>query len=62
MAQLDARPTGYQEVVDSTPVWLASFFVEIDHEVILSLPLIHKGQLSLSGERMCTILINRLED
>ena len=39
---------------------------EIDHEifstVILSLPLIQEGQLSVSGERMCTILVNRLED
>ena len=30
--------------------------------VILSLPLIQKGQLSVSGDRMCTILVNRLED
>ena len=30
--------------------------------VILSLPLIQKGQLSVSGERMCTVLVNRLED
>ena len=41
-------------------------FVEIDHEifstVILSLPLIQEGQLSVNGERMCTILVNRLED
>ena len=41
-------------------------FVEIDHEIfstiILSLPLIQEGQLSVSGERMCTILVNRLED
>ena len=41
-------------------------FVEIDHEifstVILSLPLIQEGQLSVSGERMCTILVNLLED
>ena len=41
-------------------------FVAIDHEifstVILSLPLIQEGQLSVSGERMCTILVNRLED
>ena len=41
-------------------------FVEIDHEifsaVILSLPLIQEGQLSVSGERMCTIMVNRLED
>ena len=41
-------------------------FVEIDHEifsmVFLSFPLIQEGQLSVSGKRMCTILVNRLED
>ena len=41
-------------------------FVEIDHEifstVILSLPPIQEGQLSISGERMSTILVNHLED
>ena len=41
-------------------------FVEIDHVifsmVIFSLPLIQEGQLSVSGERMCTILVNRFED
>ena len=41
-------------------------FVEIDREifsmVILSLPLIQEGQLSVSGKRMCIILVNRLED
>ena len=41
-------------------------FVEIDHEifsmVILSLPLIQEGQLSVSGERMCAILVNLSED
>ena len=41
-------------------------FVEIDHEIfstgILSLLLIQEGQLSVSGKRMCTILVNRLED
>ena len=41
-------------------------FVEIDHEifstVILSLLLIQEGQLSVSSERMCTILVNRLDD
>ena len=40
--------------------------VEIDHEifstVILSLLLIQEGHLSVSGERMCTILVDRLED
>ena len=61
VAQLDApsdwRPGGRQHS-----------FVEIDLEifstVILSLPLIQEGQLNLSvsGERTCTILVNRLED
>ena len=41
-------------------------FVEIDREifstVILSLLLIQEGQLSVSGKRICTILVNRLED
>ena len=41
-------------------------FMEIDHEifsmVILSLQLIQEGQLSVSGERMNTTLVNRLED
>ena len=50
---------------DPSRGWQHSF-VEIDHEifstVILSLPLIQEGQLSVSGERMCTILVNRLED
>ena len=40
--------------------------VETDHEifstVILSLPLIQEGQFSVSGERMCTIPVNHLED
>ena len=39
--------------------------VEMDHEifstVILSIPLIQEGQLSVSGERMRTILVNRLD-
>ena len=61
------RPTGDQEVAGSTPAEVGNIlFVEIDHEifstVILSLPLIQEGQLSVSGERMCTILVNRLED
>ena len=30
-------------------------FIEIDHEIF-------SGQLSVSGKRMCTILVNRLED
>ena len=60
------RPTEEQEVTGSIPpIWQHSF-VEIDHEifstVILSFPLIQEGQLSVSGKRMCTILVNRLED
>ena len=41
-------------------------FVEIGNEtfstVDLSLPLIQEEQLSVSGERMCTILVNRLQN
>ena len=41
-------------------------FVEIEREifstVILSLPLIREGKLSVTGERMCTVLVNCLED
>ena len=65
MAQLDALPTGDQEVAGSTRRDRQHSFVEIDHEifsmVILSLPLIQEGQLSVSGERVCTILVNSLE-
>ena len=67
VAQLDAHPTGDQEVAGSTPArGRQHFFVEIDHELfstaILFLPLIQEGQLSVSGERMCTILVNHLDD
>ena len=59
------RPTGDQEIAGSTRQGRQHSSVEIDHEifstVILSLPLIQEGQLSVSGERMCTILV-RLED
>ena len=57
VAQLVVRPTGNQEVAGSTPGGQQHSFVEIDHEifstVILSLLLIQKEQLSVSGERMC---------
>ena len=59
------RPTGDQEVVGSTPTEVGnilSWRLIIFSTVILSLPLIQEGQLSVSGERMCTILVNRLED
>ena len=35
---------------------------EIFSAVILCLLLIHEGQMSVSGERMCTVLVNHLED
>ena len=66
VTQLDAHLTGDQEVVGLTPAGSANFFMEIDHEifsmVILSLPLIQEGQLSVSGKRLCTILVNCLAE
>ena len=67
MAQLGTCPTGYHEVVGSNPTKVGNILSRrFDHEifsiVILSLPLIQEGQLSVSGEIMCTILVNRLED
>ena len=67
MAQLDAssdwRPGGR---VFNPCRGLQHSLMEIGHEifstVILSLPLIQEGQLSVSGERMCTILVKRSED
>ena len=69
VAQLDApsdwRPGGCG--FNPRRGWQHSF-VEIDHEifstVILSLPLIQEGQLSVSGKRMYmyTILVKCLED
>ena len=54
-----------EEETDCYTGWQHSF-LEIDHEifstVILSLPLIQEEQLSVSDERMCTILVNHLED
>ena len=55
-------PTGDQEVAGSTTAEVGNIDHEIFSTVILSLPLIQEGQLSVSGERMCTILVNRLED
>ena len=67
VARLDTRPTGDSMKSRVRPRQSRQHsFVEIDHEifstVILSLPLIQEGQLSVSGERICTILVNRLED
>ena len=66
VAQLDARPTGDQDVAVRPPPGRQYSFLEIDHEIfstaILSLPLIQEGQLLVSGERICTKVVNRLED
>ena len=66
VAQLDApsdwRPggRGFKPCRD----W--NSFMEIDLEIfstdILSLLLIQEEQLSVSGERMCTLLVNHLEN
>ena len=64
MVQLDARPTGDQEVAGSNSrvgnVLSSRFDHEILSTVILSLPLIQERQLSVSGERMCAKLVRGL--
>ena len=66
VAQLDVCSTSDQKVVGLTPIGLQHSLVGIDQEifsmVILSLPLIQEGHLSISGKRMCTILVNCFED
>ena len=61
MAQFDARPTGDQEVSGSIPTGSATFF---RGDLIMKhfLQSIQEGQLLVPGEKMCTILVNRLED
>ena len=61
---LDVHLTGNQEVVGSTPAGSVTFFRGdlIMKYFLLSLQLIQERQLSVSGERMCTILVNCLED
>ena len=58
------RPTGDQEVTGSTPAEVGNI---LSRRLIMKyflwsffLPLIQERQLSVSGERMCTILVNRL--
>ena len=66
MAQLDAHPTGDQEVAGSVPPDRQHSFVEIDHEifsrVILSLPDLRRAVVIFWRKKICTILVNRLED
>ena len=61
VAQLDVCPTG-QKVAGSTPRQVSNIFsVEIDHE-IFSRVILPTAELSNSGERMCTKMVNCLED
>ena len=66
VTQLVACPTGEGGCGFNPRRGRQHSFVEIDDEifsmVILSLPLMQEGQLSVSGKGMCTILVNRLED
>ena len=76
VAQLAVHPTEDRRLLVRPPLgcqhslwWrliMKYFLWEIDHEIlsvfILSLLLIQEGQLSVSGERMYTVLVNCLED
>ena len=65
-AELDTHPIEDQQLQVRLPPGRQHSFVEIDNEiismVILSPLLIQEGQLSVSGKRMCTRLVKRLED
>ena len=66
MVQLDTHPTRHQEAGDLTLALsgniLSCRLIMKFSTVILFLLLIQEGQLSVSGERMGTSLINNLED
>ena len=55
--QLVASPTAYPGIANSIPSQ-SHTFVEFDHEliftVIILLPLIQEGLMSVTGESMCT--------
>ena len=64
-AQLHARLTGDHKVAISTPAGSATFFRgdwSWNIFYCLPFPLIQEGRLSVSGEIMCTIPVNHLED
>ena len=58
VARSEARSLGMRPVADSTLTSGTNSWEEIGHEkystTIISLPLIQEGQLSVTGERMCT--------
>ena len=51
----------HRKFIRAATTYLQHSLVESDL-VIVSLPLIPEGHLSVSGKRMCTKLFNRLED
>ena len=58
-------PSGDQEVTGSIPAGSGNIFfvatvLQIFSTLFLSLPLIQEGQLSVSGKRMCTVLVTDL--
>ena len=59
-------PLKIRSLRDLTPAGSATFFRGDYHEILSTvnslLPLIQEGQLSVSGARMCTILVKLLED
>ena len=59
VAWLDVHQPGIQTVAGSIPDLEKHSFMEIGHEIIstaiVSLLLIQVGQLSVTGERMCSI-------
>ena len=67
VAQLDAHLTGDQKIAGFIACWVGNILsFRFDHEifsrVILSLPLIQEGQLSVSSKRMRTLLVNCLDN
>ena len=61
------RPTGDQEVAGSTPAEVGNILswrliMKYFLQSFSPFSLIQEGQLSVSCERMCIILVNRLED
>ena len=60
--RLETRRSGVQPPPRSATFFRGDWSWNIFYGHSLPLPLIQEGQLSVSGERMCTILVNRLED
>ena len=61
-AQSDSCPAGDQEDADLIPTGSDNIDHEIFSSVILSLPLIQEGQLSVSESNCAQVLVNRLKN